>query len=118
MSDSALSTKDVLAAFSPPTLVRVPKSAILDVSLSRLLVSSGLAASASKPLVPRQDSSLCFGTAQARQLLTTGGLSLNHHKVTDARKIMTIEDLIDGRYAVLRAGKANYRVIVPDETMH
>lgn len=59
-----------------------------------------------------------FGIAQARQLLTTGGLSLNHHKVADAQKIMTLGDLIDGRYAVLRAGKANYRVIVLDETMH
>ncbi len=45
---------------------------------------------------------------EARRLVQQGGLSLNNRRVDGLEAVLMIEDLIDGRLAVLRSGKKNF----------
>lgn len=50
-------------------------------------------------------------TAQARQLISNGGLSVNDKKVAEVGYKLSEHDLLGGRVAVLRAGKSGLKVI-------
>jgi tyrosyl-tRNA synthetase len=41
----------------------------------------------------------------ARRAIAGGGAYLNNHKVTDERAVPGAEDLLHGRYLILRRGK-------------
>ncbi|NLL82894.1 MAG: tyrosine--tRNA ligase [Lentisphaerae bacterium] len=52
-------------------------------------------------------SGLCNSKGEARRLLQQGGLSINNERVTDPLAVFSAAHLIEGRLAVLRAGKKN-----------
>ncbi len=41
----------------------------------------------------------------ARRVIAEGGAYLNNHRITDVNKVPTAEDLLYGRYLILRRGK-------------
>lgn len=51
-NNSSLSIEHIFAAFSAPTLVRMPKSEVMDMPLAKLLVSCSLVSSSSKLSIP------------------------------------------------------------------
>jgi len=60
-----------------------------------ILVSAGLASS----------------RREARGFLTQGGVYLNNRKVTDPDRVLSADDLLHGRYALLRRGKSSQHLL-------
>ncbi len=50
--------------------------------------------------------------AEARKMLTGGGVSINKEKVTDLNRQITEDDIIDGKYILAQRGKKNYYIII------
>jgi tyrosyl-tRNA synthetase len=45
---------------------------------------------------------------EMRKMVQGGGVSLNKEKLTDQNRIITSDDLIDGKYLLAQKGKKNY----------
>lgn len=52
-------------------------------------------------------SGLCKSKSEARRTIAQGGAYLNNTKVTSEEAVPTTEDLLHGRFLVLRRGKRN-----------
>lgn len=48
---------------------------------------------------------------EARELITTGAISVNNRRITDVTAILTERDAIDGQLIVLRRGKRRVHVL-------
>ncbi len=48
---------------------------------------------------------------ECRKMLQGGGVSINKDKVDSAERIVTAEDLIDGKYILAQKGKKNYYIL-------
>lgn len=46
-----------------------------------------------------------------RKMVQGGGVSLNKEKLSDQNRIVTTDDLIDGKYLLAQKGKKNYYLI-------
>ena len=47
-----------------------------------------------------------------RKLVQSGGVSLNKEKLTDFDQLITVEQLLGGKYLLLQKGKKNYYLIL------
>ena len=47
-----------------------------------------------------------------RKMVQGGGVSLNKEKLTDQNRIISSEDLIDGKYLLAQKGKKNYYLLI------
>ena len=56
-------------------------------------------------------SGLVASKAAARRAVAEGGLSVNNERVTDEAALLTADQLVAGRYAVLRRGKRSLAVV-------
>jgi tyrosyl-tRNA synthetase len=54
---------------------------------------------------------LCASKSQARRDLEAGGLYVNNVRTTDVGRAVTAEDLLFGKYLLLRKGKRSYAVV-------
>jgi tyrosyl-tRNA synthetase len=48
---------------------------------------------------------------EARRAISEGGINLNNQRVADPNQQVTVENLIDGHFMVLRRGKKNYHLV-------
>ena len=49
---------------------------------------------------------------EMRKLVQSGGVSLNKEKLTDFDQLITVEQLLGGKYLLLQKGKKNYYLIL------
>jgi tyrosyl-tRNA synthetase len=49
--------------------------------------------------------------SQARAIIEQGGAYLNNHRESDVARTLTTEDLVAGRYVVVRRGKRDYHLV-------
>ena len=49
---------------------------------------------------------------EMRKMVQGGGVSLNKEKVTDPQRLITADDLIDGKYLLAQKGKKNYYLLI------
>ena len=49
---------------------------------------------------------------EMRKMVKGGGVSLNKEKLTAFDRIITADDLIDGKYLLVQKGKKNYSLII------
>ena len=49
---------------------------------------------------------------EMRKMVQGGGVSLNKEKLTDQNRIITSDDLIDGKYLLAQKGKKNYYLLI------
>ncbi len=54
---------------------------------------------------------LCPSKGQARKDIEGGGISMNNQRITEPGKTATLEDLLFGKYILLRKGKKTYAVL-------
>jgi tyrosyl-tRNA synthetase len=54
---------------------------------------------------------LCPSKGQARKDIEAGGVYLNNQRVAEAGRSVTLNDLLFGKYLLLRKGKRNYAVV-------
>jgi len=57
------------------------------------------------------DSGVTQSKGEARRAVTEGGINLNNRRVTDPAQIITAEDLLEGRFLVIRRGRKNYHLV-------
>jgi tyrosyl-tRNA synthetase len=94
---SGLSVQEILDIFADVPSTELERSKLDGdaFTLSDALVFSGLAPS----------------KGEAKRLVQGGGVSVNNRRADDARKAITVADLIDGQLLVLRKGAKHYHVI-------
>ena len=57
------------------------------------------------------DSGVTQSKGEARRAVAEGGINFNNRRVTDPAQIITSDDLLQGRFLVIRRGKKNYHLI-------
>jgi len=57
------------------------------------------------------DSGMTQSKGEARRAVTEGGVNLNNRRVNDPAQVVTDNDLLEGRFLVIRRGKKNYHLI-------
>lgn len=55
--------------------------------------------------------SIAKSKGEARRFISEGGVNLNNYRVSDLDRMVDVNDLIDGRYLVLRKGRKNYYLV-------
>lgn len=93
-----------------PRLVFCTEEEMLNTSLPNLAAKHQLASSKCKSYgcLP---CSTNYPIAAARQLAQAGGLYLNNKAQRDPRFLITREALVEGKVAIVRAGKDNHRIL-------
>ncbi len=85
---SKLSTDDIIASLKDiPTFEISEEKSLID-----LLV----------------EASICTSKREAREMVTSGAISINNRKNTDLDKVITNEDSIDGKIIIIKKGKKKY----------
>ena len=56
------------------------------------------------------DSKVCSSKREAREMISGNAISINNEKVTDLDKVITSNDLIEGKVMLLKKGKKNYYI--------
>ena len=51
---------------------------------------------------------ICVSKREAREMVSAGAISINGNKETSLEKVITINDLIEGKVLLLKKGKKNY----------
>lgn len=57
------------------------------------------------------ESSICTSKREARELITSGSITINGDKIVDLDYIVTKNNAIDNKYVVIRRGKKKYNLI-------
>ncbi len=90
-----LSLADLLGIFANVPSAELARAAVVGKPVLDLAAAAGLVAS----------------KGEARRLVQQGGLYLNNRRVTDLAQVFAADDLIEGRVAVLRAGKKSFQLV-------
>ena len=61
-----------------------------------------------------QDTNIFPSKGEMRKLVQGGGVSLNKEKLTEFDRIITTDDLLNGKYLLVQRGKKNYNLIKVD----
>ncbi|KAF8906509.1 hypothetical protein CPB84DRAFT_1822811 [Gymnopilus junonius] len=98
-----LKAQDVVSSFSrDPRLVKTTMEYILNCPVTKLAAKHGLVTS---------NFLTFFGKAAARNLVASRGLYVNNQPVQDVQYTPTANDLLDGKFMILRAGKDKMLVL-------
>ncbi len=54
---------------------------------------------------------LCRSLSEARRLVAAGGAYLNNQRIDDPSRLISTDDLVAGRYVVLRKGRRDYHLL-------
>ncbi len=94
---SGLTAADIQDIFAEVPSSQMPKNRLEGEALSLvdILVESGLAKS----------------KGEARRAVAEGGIYLNNHRASEAAQAVTLGDIVDGRFLVLRKGRKNYHLV-------
>jgi tyrosyl-tRNA synthetase len=57
------------------------------------------------------DSGVVKSKGEARRAISEGGVYLNNHRVSEAAQTVSLNDLMQGHFIILRRGKKNYHLI-------
>lgn len=57
------------------------------------------------------DAGVAPSKGDARRQISQGGIYLNNHRINDPMQSVTLEDVIEGKYLVLRKGRKNYFLV-------
>ncbi len=81
--------------FKDAPSIELPRDAVANQPILKVLVASGL----------------CASNGEARRLVQQGGCQVNNQRVADPAATIAETDLIDGRILVLKSGKKTYRLV-------
>lgn len=103
----------IRASFSDdPRLIKISQAEMLDTPITKLASKHGLVSSTCKStLVSFLNFPLITFKAASRVLIAAKGLYLNNVPIQDPHSRITLDDLLDGRIAILRVGKDKILVL-------
>lgn len=118
---NSIAAADVIEALgSDPKLKTVTKEVMAGTPITKLAADYGLTSSRGSFFFHQLFSPLPFyvcatthsaSPGEARKLLQSGGFYLNNEKISQDR-VLGVTDIVDGRMAILRAGKDRHIVLV------
>lgn len=111
-----LKFEDIIASFGDdPRLVKISKLEMLDTPITKLASKHGLVSSTCKSTFVNDRCKLSVDLisfkAASRALVAARGLYLNNIPIQDLHSRIAVDDLLDHRIAVLRAGKDKMLVL-------
>lgn len=75
-------------------------------------VAKGILEGAGLPVVDLlAESGLSKSKGEARRSIAEGGIYLNNHRITDANQNVTLQEVIERQFLVLRKGRKNYHLV-------
>lgn len=117
---SSLTTEQVNNAFDGDSRLKMVPRTSLPISITALAVEQAISPSRStcsfshsEWLISEVDERVFLGTAG--KLMSSGAFYLNGKKVTEPKAELTVNELIDGRLAVLKFGKTGNFVVRVDD---
>lgn len=57
------------------------------------------------------DSGLVKSNGEARRAITEGGVYINNHRINDVNGAVSVNDLMEGKFIIVRRGKKNYHLV-------
>src|SRR5574344_2477314 len=99
-------TKETLQKFDEETLLSI-FDGVPHFDISKEFITAGI-----KAVDLFTDSAPIFASkGEMRKLVQGGGVSLNKEKLTAFDQMITVDDLIDGKYLLVQRGKKNYYLL-------
>jgi tyrosyl-tRNA synthetase len=94
-SIDGLAVDDLLGIFANVPSSELPRDAVVGKTAIEVATVAGL----------------CASKGEARRMVQQGGLYVNNRRVADIAQVLVVEDLVEGRLAVLRAGKKSFHLV-------
>jgi tyrosyl-tRNA synthetase len=111
--EQALAAERASEALFGEEIAELDEPALLDVmgeAPSSTLPRGALAAGKVSLVEAMAQSGLATSRSDARRTITQGGAYVNNRRVEDPERALSVEDLLHGRYVVLRKGRREYHL--------
>ena len=112
--DMAIEASNILFGKSTKeSLLKIDEQTLLDVfdGVPHFTLDASLLGQPAVELFTRDDVKVFASKGEMRKLIQGGGVSLNKEKLNAPDRVVTADDLIDGKYLLVQRGKKNYYLI-------
>lgn len=112
--DTAVEASDILFGKSTKdSLLKLDEQTLLDIfeGVPQFEISADKLGQSAGDLFT-QDAAVFASKGEMRKLVQGGGVSLNKEKLAAFDRVITAEDLIDGKYLLVQRGKKNYYLVI------
>lgn len=95
------------------SLLKLDEQTLLDVfeGVPHFELSKDVLGQSAIEIFTREDAQIFPSKGEMRKMVQGGGVSLNKEKLEAFDRIISVEDLIDGKYLLVQRGKKNYYLI-------
>ncbi len=112
--DMAIEASNILfGKATKESLLRLDEQTLLDVfeGVPHFELSKDVLGQSAIEIFTREDAQIFPSKGEMRKMVQGGGVSLNKEKLEAFDRIISVEDLIDGKYLLVQRGKKNYYLI-------
>lgn len=112
--DTAVEASDILFGKSTKdSLLKLDEQTLLDIfeGVPQFEISADKLGQSAGDLFT-QDAAVFASKGEMRKLVQGGGVSLNKEKLAAFDRVITADDLIDGKYLLVQRGKKNYYLVI------
>ncbi len=112
--DTAVEASDILFGKSTKdSLLKLDEQTLLDIfeGVPQFEISADKLGQPAGDLFT-QDAAVFASKGEMRKLVQGGGVSLNKEKLAAFDRVITADDLIDGKYLLVQRGKKNYYLVI------
>ena len=112
--DMAIEASNILfGKATKESLLKLDEQTLLDVfeGVPHFELSKDVLGQSAIEIFTREDAQIFPSKGEMRKMVQGGGVSLNKEKLEAFDRIISVEDLIDGKYLLVQRGKKNYYLI-------
>ena len=112
--DMAIEASNILfGKATKESLLKLDEQTLLDVfeGVPHFELSKDVLGQPAIEIFTREDAQIFPSKGEMRKMVQGGGVSLNKEKLETFDRIISVEDLIDGKYLLVQRGKKNYYLI-------
>ena len=112
--DMAIEASNILfGKATKESLLKLDEQTLLDVfeGVPHFELSKDVLGQPAIEIFTREDAQIFPSKGEMRKMVQGGGVSLNKEKLEAFDRIISVEDLIDGKYLLVQRGKKNYYLI-------
>lgn len=112
--DMAIEASNILfGKATKESLLKLDEQTLLDVfeGVPHFELSKDVLGQPAIEIFSREDAQIFPSKGEMRKMVQGGGVSLNKEKLETFDRIISVEDLIDGKYLLVQRGKKNYYLI-------
>ena len=112
--DMAIEASNILfGKATKESLLKLDEQTLLDVfeGVPHFELSKDVLGQSAIEIFTREDAQIFSSKGEMRKMVQGGGVSLNKEKLEAFDRIISVEDLIDGKYLLVQRGKKNYYLI-------